>query len=395
MSEIEKIHVLIVDDSATIRKIITKHLGEKYVTLCAANGEEAWQILQSNSVISLVFLDLHMPVMNGMMLLKQIRPSDSKHLLDLPVIMITGHEDSEAAKRASHTMGATDFISKPFSSLDIISRAKAHAKFSRKIASLEQKLTPGSLTNLYNKRGLQELGEKAILSSKQDQSELSILLMQIKDDDSITAEFGEEIFQQIILSTTGNVKKSLRDDDALAHLGSGQFAVLLSMTNAFKAHIIAMRIQSAINKLVFKIGDKTIKIVMAVGLNSTESYSDDLTFTEWCIQTEKALQASLQHKDCKIIRRAELFPEVPYYDMCSKPSFASKFHEKSTRDLSSSLQNNDIEKLCSYMPAIMNGDYETIPLHHVKCMIKPMQSYLDYAYNHPQIKRQGKITKVT
>lgn len=390
MSENEKCHILIVDDSATIRNIITKQLGNEYITVHASNGEEAWHLLQSNEYISIVFLDMHMPVMNGMMLLKQIRSSDSKRISNLPVIMITGHEDSEAAKKASHNMGATDFISKPFSEVDIVSRARAYASFSRQISSLEEDLTRDSLTKLFNKRGYQELGDKAISSSHRHQSELSILLMQIKGADDIALQFGDEIIQQIILSATSTIKNSLRNEDILAHLGTGEFAVLLSSTNAFKAHIIAMRIQNAIKNLVFKMGDKTIKIEMAIGLNSSESYGEDLTFNEFCIQTEKALLASLQHKECKIIRRGELFPEVPYYDICSKPSSGSKFYENSKKAVSPELKNNDndLEKLCSYMPAIMNGDFEKIPLHHIERMIKPMQSCLDYAYSHLQVKQE-------
>ncbi|MCG6938722.1 MAG: response regulator [Gammaproteobacteria bacterium] len=389
MSNNDKTHILVVDDSATIRKIISKQLGEEYVAITAANGEEAWHLLQSNDAIALVFLDLHMPVMNGMMLLKQIRESGSNHIAKLPVIMITGHEDSEAAKKASHKMGATDFIGKPFSEVDIISRAKAYANFNRQINSLEKDLTNDPLTGLFSNRGLQEQGDKAVSASRRHKTELSILIMQIKDADEIASQFGEEILQQIIRSVTSNIKSSLRGDDVLAYLSTGQFAVLLTNTNAFKAHIIAMRIQNAIKKLAFKIDDITIEIELAVGLNSSESYGDELTFTELCIQTEKALQASLQHKECKIIRRAELFPEVPYYDISGKSSSDSKFQESDEKAKSSN-NNHDIELLCSYIPAMINGEYEKIQLQDIESMIQPLQSYLDYAYSQMKIKLERK-----
>ena len=57
---------------------------------------------------------MHMPVMNGMMLLQTIRESDCERIANLPVIMITGHEDTEAAKKATHNLGATDFLGKTF-----------------------------------------------------------------------------------------------------------------------------------------------------------------------------------------------------------------------------------------------------------------------------------------
>lgn len=385
MSEPENTKILIVDDSTTIRNTISKQLGKEYDTIHAVNGEEAWKLIQSDPAISLIFLDLHMPVMNGMMLLKQIRSADGR-VSKLPVIMITGHEDSEAAKKASHRLGATDFIGKPFSEVDILSRARAYSNFSRQISSLEKDLTHDPLTQLFNKRGLYELGDKAVSSSQRHNTELSILIMQIKATDEISSRYGEQIVKQIIITVTGSIKNTLRDEDILAHLDSGQFAVLLVNTNAFKAHIIAMRIQNAMKKLVFQIDNKSIEIEMAVGLNSSESYEDDLTFTELCIQTEKALHASLQHKECKIIRRAELFPEVPYYKISGNSS-VSTFQESEEIDercesvppASSKIQ--DMDKLCSYMPDILNGEYEKIPMHHTESMIKPMQSFLNYAYN--------------
>ena len=86
----DETHVLIVDDSVTTRNVIKKYLGSNYMVHHASNGEEAWQLIQSEENISLVFADLHMPVMNGMLLLKQIRSSDCRRVSNLPVIIING-----------------------------------------------------------------------------------------------------------------------------------------------------------------------------------------------------------------------------------------------------------------------------------------------------------------
>lgn len=135
MSDLKNIQILVVDDSPTIRGLISKYLKTSYSVLLASNGEEAWQHIQTNNHnITLIFLDMHMPVLNGMLLLKLIRSSDNENISNLPVIMITGHEDSEAAKQASCKMGATDFISKPFSEVDIVSRVRPYTELNQKIA---------------------------------------------------------------------------------------------------------------------------------------------------------------------------------------------------------------------------------------------------------------------
>jgi len=394
MSELEKIHVLVVDDSSTIRNIIAKHLGEAYFTIHASNGQEAWQLLQSNDSVSLVFADMHMPVMNGMLLLKQIRTSDCEHISNLPVIMITGHEDSEAAKQASYSLGATDFISKPFSELDIISRAGSYTKLNQKITTLEQSVTYDALTELVNKRGLQELGDKAISGSHRHQFELSILAMQIDNIDEVQSKYGNSIVEQIIVSVANTIKKSLRTEDALSHFGSGKFVALLPMTNAFKSHILALRIQKTINNLAFEMGDDTIRINLAAGLNSTEGYNYQITFSELSLQTEKTLQVSLQDRAGKVVRHDELFSKEQYPEEYSKPSADGEQQQTTGSNITADLKKLDTADFSNYMSAILDGDFEKVPTQHIENMIKPLESFLDYAYNQIHIELEKQKNKI-
>ncbi len=381
MLELEEIHVLVVDDSATIRNVIAKHLGDAYFTIHASNGEEAWQLIESNDSISLVFADLHMPVMNGMLLLKQIRSSASERISNLPVIMITGHEDSEAAKHASYTMGATDFISKPFSALDIISRAGSYSKLNQKINTLEQNVTYDTLTEFVNRRGLQEIGDKTISGSYRHQFELSVMAMQLDNTDEIQSKYGKSIVEQIIVSVANHIDKSLRTEDVLAHFGSGQFMVLLPMTNAFKSHILALRIQKAINNLAFEMGDYTIRINLAVGLNSTEGYNHQVTFSDLSQQTEDALKVSLQDRACKVVRHDELFSKEHDTDEHSQSSSDREQQESTRNDLTADAEKLDMADFSNHMSAILNGDFEKIPAQHIESMIEPLESFLQYAYN--------------
>jgi diguanylate cyclase (GGDEF)-like protein len=392
MLELEEIHVLVVDDSTTIRNVIAKHLGDAYFTIHASNGEEAWQLIESNDSISLVFADLHMPVMNGMLLLKQIRSSASERISNLPVIMITGHEDSEAAKHASYTMGATDFISKPFSALDIISRAGSYSKLNQKINALEQNVTYDALTELANRRGLQEIGDKAISGSYRHQLELSVLAMQLDNTDEIQSKYGKSIVEQIIVSVADNIKKSLRTEDVLAHFGAGQFMVLLPMTNAFKSHILALRIQKAINNLAFEMGDYTIRINLAVGLNCTEGYNHQITFSDLSQQTEDALQVSLQDRACKVVRHDELCSKKQDPDEHSQSSSDREQQESSRNDLTADAEKLDMADFSNHMSAILNGDFEKIPAHYIESMIEPLESFLEYAYNNvkPELEKHQK-----
>ncbi len=145
-----KPEILVVDDSKVIRIAAKKMLGSDYEIHLAEDGLIGWEMLQQNSNISVVFSDLIMPNLDGMELLENIRNSGDDHIANLPVIIMTGHDDSEAGKQKVFDAGATDFISKPFESIDLVSRANSYARLSRKVVELEKKTGYDKLTGLYN-----------------------------------------------------------------------------------------------------------------------------------------------------------------------------------------------------------------------------------------------------
>ena len=100
--------ILIVDDEKNIRNGLGKALRiEGYQTVLAAQGEEAWTIINSTDV-DLVISDLKMPRMSGEELLKRITSSYPT----VPVIILTGHGTIESAVLAMRN-GAFDFVTKP------------------------------------------------------------------------------------------------------------------------------------------------------------------------------------------------------------------------------------------------------------------------------------------
>ncbi len=387
MSQLEKVHVLIVDDSSTTRNSISKHLGDAYFTLHAGNGAEAWKLIKSNSSIALVFADLHMPVMNGMVLLKQIRGADNERVANLPVIMITGHEDTDAAKRASYSLGATDFISKPFSSLDIISRAGSYTELSQKISALSQNVSHDSLTGLYNRSGFEDIGEKSIAGSRRYQNELSVLTLQLINIDEILGKHGKKITSQIIVAISKTLKKFLRLDETLAHLGGGRFAVLLPVTSAFKTNIVAMRFQKTVANLAFKTGSAIIRVRLAAGLNSTESYEDKVSFNDLYSDAEAALAVSIQSSSLKVVRYDESHKYDEVFQQGNKLTAVVTSAEPERAKaavVENRLNATDFKR---YISAIFNGNFSQIPEQDLLNMVSPLEAFLAYANQKSELKK--------
>lgn len=114
--------ILIVDDSEMNREILAEMLEDEYVILEAADGKEAISLLNKcNTEISLVLLDMVMPVMNGIEVLDVMRKNG--WLSDIPVIMISA-EDSDEVIHKAYELGVTEFIRRPFDQLIVQTRCR-------------------------------------------------------------------------------------------------------------------------------------------------------------------------------------------------------------------------------------------------------------------------------
>lgn len=108
--------ILVVDDEPTVRNVLQRTLEKAgYSVITAADGQEALNKI-SDSDISLVLLDIMMPGLDGFEVLERM-PAD----LNIPVIMLSGIHD-ETTKIDSLGLGADDYIEKPFSPGELLTR---------------------------------------------------------------------------------------------------------------------------------------------------------------------------------------------------------------------------------------------------------------------------------
>jgi two-component system chemotaxis response regulator CheY len=113
------VDVMIVDDSAAIRKILQRVLLQAEVPLGkvheAGDGKEALEKLQGNPV-GLILSDINMPVMDGLELLSKLKADDG--MKSIPVVMITT-EGGQAKVLEAVNLGAAGYVRKPFTAEQI------------------------------------------------------------------------------------------------------------------------------------------------------------------------------------------------------------------------------------------------------------------------------------
>jgi two-component system KDP operon response regulator KdpE len=111
--------VLVVDDEPPIRKLLRMGLETQgYQTMDASNAKAALELMSGKP--DLVILDLGLPDMQGLELLRQIRAARE----DLPIVVLSSRGD-EVAKVAALDQGADDYVTKPFGMEELLARIRA------------------------------------------------------------------------------------------------------------------------------------------------------------------------------------------------------------------------------------------------------------------------------
>jgi len=122
-------HILLVEDDEAIREMVENFLLlEGFNVTTANNGEEALQYCLHHS-FDLVILDIMIPKLNGLEVLKIIREQAA-----LPIIIMSA-KDSDVDKALGLGLGADDYIAKPFSMLEFSARVKAVIRRATKYSS--------------------------------------------------------------------------------------------------------------------------------------------------------------------------------------------------------------------------------------------------------------------
>jgi two-component system response regulator VicR len=131
VSEMEK-RILVVDDEKPIADILQFNLQkEGYEVICAYDGEEALQKVEE-TMPDLILLDIMLPLKDGMEVCREVRKK-----YDMPIIMLTA-KDSEIDKVLGLELGADDYVTKPFSTRELLARVKANLRRHAQTANQEE-----------------------------------------------------------------------------------------------------------------------------------------------------------------------------------------------------------------------------------------------------------------
>ena len=182
-------NILICDDEKDIVNALKIYLNDPdYVLFEAHNGQEAVDVVKENE-IHLVLLDIMMPIMNGIEAMSQIRGFSN-----VPIILLTAKSE-DADKVLGLNVGADDYITKPFSPLEVCARVKSQLRRYLSLGAGAKKssvvLTIGGLELDYDARTVTLDGENISLTKK----EFDILKLLMENPNRVFSP--KEIYREV------------------------------------------------------------------------------------------------------------------------------------------------------------------------------------------------------
>lgn len=260
--------VLIADDSKIVRVTASKILETQFDVVLAEDGEDAWQKICADDSIQVVFTDLGMPKLDGYGLIQRIRQSENEGIRNQPVIVITGAAEDESVRRKVFELGATDFITKPFKSTEIIARAEAHASYRRDKDSLQKNVDTDLLTGALNLSGINKQLEKDVSFINRHAENLAVILFELDDFKSIYERIGEQTSNRIIKEVASTLLGAIRKEDSVGRYGSEKFIVILPMAKTEGVVILAKRLCERIKAFKISVGGQPIQLTMSAGIST-------------------------------------------------------------------------------------------------------------------------------
>lgn len=275
--------ILFVDDSRLMRFAGKRFLGGDYDVVIAENGREAWEHIQNDENIRVVFTDLIMPEVDGHELIRRARNSSDVRIRDLPILVITGTDEEEERRRALRD-GATDLIPKPFSNTDLTEPARLHT---RSLPQLSERNGHESLpSNVEDKPGqcIARI-DQALSFHRRHHLELALIHVRLDNHEDIERELGGSWADSALRHVGRTLAREVRKEDTVCRSGENTFSIILMATHSSGAKVLSDRLRRHLCAADVKFPGRQLQLAVSF---SVQALGDQLEQT-----AESVLRAGL------------------------------------------------------------------------------------------------------
>lgn len=288
-TDTDRVSVILVADDEPINRALLQRRLEKggYKVVLVENGKEAVDAVNA-SPPDLVILDVMMPVMDGLEACRRIKENPETN--DIPVIFLSARDETEV-KVNGLTLGANDYIIKPFKAEELMARVdvalrlkqerdKLHETTREALSVAEQaqeRALTDALTGLLNRYGLQRAITRELAAARRYGRSLSCLMMDIDHFKQINDIYGHPAGDTAIQQVGKILTEVTRNSDMVFRYGGEEFIVLLPETDVKGAAILGEKIRSVAESRIFGNGERIFSLTLSIGaasLKASESGND-------------------------------------------------------------------------------------------------------------------------
>lgn len=219
---IVKRKIMVVEDNPINRMMLSEILSSEYQVLEAANGQEALLLLKEHKdEISLILLDIVMPVMDGYTFLSHIKADPDN--ASIPVI-VTTQNDGESDEVAALSHGAADFVAKPYKPQIILHRVASIINL-RETAAMINQIRRDRLTGLYSKEFFYQQARELLV--RHPERQYDIICSDIENFKLVNDIFGIPAGDRLLCGVAQIYRELVGNSGICGRFNADQFACLL------------------------------------------------------------------------------------------------------------------------------------------------------------------------
>ncbi|NRB41515.1 MAG: diguanylate cyclase [Pseudomonadales bacterium] len=239
--------ILAVDDMPANVDILVEHFQDEDVNLTVAlSGKDALALAEQLQP-DLILLDIMMPVMDGYDVCRRLKANPKTQ--DIAVIFVTAMGDVDDEEKG-FSLGAVDYITKPFVMPILKARVRNHLELKRKTDLLDQLAHRDGLTHIANRRHFDHMLEQEWSRCARSRHPLSLIMIDIDHfkayNDFYGHGRGDDCLKKVSAALAASVN---RPGDLLARYGGEEFVVLLPDVNIAAAAAIAENLRKSVVNL--------------------------------------------------------------------------------------------------------------------------------------------------
>ena len=306
--------ILIVEDNELNRDLLASILEDKYEIITADDGEKGLKILEKHyKELSLVLLDVQMPVCDGFEFLKRVK--EDVFLSSVPIVVTTATNKLDTELTCLN-LGAADFITKPYNS-DII-RGRINNIIRLKESSMTlAAVEHDELTGLYTEQAFLHYA-KTIMQYNPDKK-MHVIVGKIRDFKLVNNIYGTKKADEMLCYLASEYTKNLRDG-LLARTGSATFTCLSFGEETMNVQ----RMTDVINQIVEKAPISGLKVKYGVYENVDKS----LPISVLCDYAAMAGETIMDNYDCDLAYYTEEIAQKRIYNQMLENSFEDALNNR-------------------------------------------------------------------